>query len=325
VAGGFGVLADRQPAHAVLERFEHRPTAGIRGGSLCWGAGHRPNGLAADLRLEAGNGPAWTSEPLAAPLDILGTPVATLYVSTTQPVATIVARLGCVLPDGSVEQVSEGILNLTHRESHAAPSPLEPGRPYEARVPLRAAGYRFPPGHRIHLSVASAHWPVVWPSPGAGELTIHTGGATASWLELPLAPGRDAAVAPPTFQDPPPLREVGSEISEPATWDSTENDEEARVSTHEGSTTVLPDGRSTLYVGETLDMVAWKRAPGTGRFENQCEYRLDRDGTRIVVHADATTIATESAFDMAVHLAVELDGTPFFERDWRERIARDLL
>jgi hypothetical protein len=71
--------------------------------------------------------------------------------------------------------------------------------------------------------------------------------------------------------------------------------------------------------------VAWKRAPGTGRFENQCEYRLDRDGTRIVVHADATTIATESAFDMAVHLAVDLDGTPFFERDWRERIARDLL
>ena len=44
--------------------------------------------------------------------------------------------------------------------------------------------------------------------------------------------------------------------------------------------TVLPDGRSTLYVGETLDMAAWKRAPGTGRFENACEYRLDRDGTR---------------------------------------------
>jgi hypothetical protein len=224
-----------------------------------------------------------------------------------------------------VEQVSEGILNLTHRESHAEPSPLEPGQPYEVRVPLRAAGYRFPAGHRIHLGIASAHWPVIWPSPGAGELTIFSGGEGASRLELPLAPGHDAGVAPPAFHDPAPLREVGSETSEPATWEITENDDEARVSTHEGSTTLLPDGRSTLYVGETLDMAAWKGAPGSGRFENECEYRLERDGTRIVVHADGTTIATESAFDMAVHLAVELDGRPFYERGWRQRIPRDLL
>ncbi|HET9852362.1 MAG TPA: CocE/NonD family hydrolase [Candidatus Limnocylindrales bacterium] len=324
-AGGAGLLEERPGAREALETFEHRPTAGIRGGSLCWGAGHRPNGLAADLRLEAGNGPVWTSEPLAEPLDILGVPVATLHLTASQPVATIVARLGCVLPDGSVEQVSEGILNLTHRESHAEPRPLEPGRRYEIRAPLRAAGYRFPAGHRIHLGLASAHWPVIWPSPRAGELTIHTGGETPSTLELPLAPSAGAVVAPPAFRDPAPLREIGSETSEPASWQITENDDEARVSTHEGSTTVLPDGRSTLYVGETLEMAAWKGAPGTGRFENQCDYRLDRDGTRVVVHADGTTIATESAFDMSVHLAVELDGRPFFDRDWRERIARDLL
>jgi hypothetical protein len=81
----------------------------------------------------------------------------------------------------------------------------------------------------------------------------------------------------------------------------------------------------TLYVAETLDMVAWKRAPGTGRFENACEYRLDQGGHRIVVTADGTTIATESAFDIAARLRVDLDGEPFFEHDWRERIARDLL
>ena len=91
------------------------------------------------------------------------------------------------------------------------------------------------------------------------------------------------------------------------------------------STTVLPDATSTLYVGETINMAAWKRAAGTGRFENACEYRLDRDGRRIVVIADGTTIATESAFDWSVRVRVELDGASFFEREWRERIARDLL
>jgi hypothetical protein len=297
----------------------------MRGGSLCWGAGHPPNGLAADLRLEAGAGPTYVSEALQGPLDILGVPSAVLRLASARPVATIVARLGCVAPDGSIEQVSEGILNLTHRDSHAEPTPLEPGRMYEIRVPLRVAGYRFPAGHRVYLGLASAHWPVIWPSPGAGELTIELGDEAPSRLELPLAPTDSTTTAPPAFGEPVPLPEVGSETSEPSRWQVVENDDEARVSTHEAATTLLPDGVGSLYVGETLDMAAWKRAPGTGRFENACEYRLDSGGHRIRVLADGTTIATESAFDMAVRVRVDLEGESFFERDWREKIARDLL
>jgi putative CocE/NonD family hydrolase len=321
---GSGELAN-VAATAALDRFVHQPTAGMRGGSLCWGAGHPPNGLASDLRLEAPGGPTYVSAPLTEPLDVLGVPVAVLHLASSRPVATIVARLGCVAPDGSIEQVSEGILNLTHRDSHAEPTPLEPGRTYDVEVPLRVAGYRFPAGYRVYLGLASSHWPVVWPSPGAGELAIHRGGATPSRLVLPMPPPEAASATPPLFDDPVALPEVGSETAEPPTWAFTENDDEARVSTHEAATTVLPDGASTLYVGETLDLVAWKRAPGTGRFENTCDYRLDRDGHRIDVVADGTTIATESAFDMAVRLRVDLDGDVFFERDWRETIERDLL
>jgi putative CocE/NonD family hydrolase len=321
---GSGRLA-AAPGAPAADTFAHDPTAGMRGGSLCWGAGHPPNGLAADLRREAGAGPTYVSEPLAAPLDVLGVPVAVLHLAATRPVATIVARLGCVAPDGSIEQVSEGILNLTHRDSHAEPAPLEPGRAYEVRVPLRVAGYRFLAGHRFHLGLASAHWPVIWPAPGEGELTVSHGSETPSRLELPLAPGPGEGVVPPAFGQPIALPEVGSETSEPSRWEVVENDDEGRVAIHEESTTQLPDGASSLYVGESLEMVAWKRAPGTGRFENACEYRLERDGHRIVVVADGTTIATESAFDMAARLRVDLDGESFFERDWRERILRDLL
>ena len=87
---------------------------------------------------------------------------------------------------------------------------------------------------------------------------------------------------------------------------------------------MLPDGTSTLYVGETLTMTASKREPGSGRFENACEYRLDRDGRRILVVADGTTLATATSYDMRVGIRVELDGAPFFERTWHEEIARDL-
>jgi putative CocE/NonD family hydrolase len=318
---GAGALDDAPPTVARATTFAHRPTAGIRGGSLCWGAGHPPNGLAGDLRLEADAGPAWASAALDAPLDVLGVPVARLRVSATQPVAHLVARLGCVLPDGSIEQVSEGILNLTHRDSHAAPEPLEPGRVYQVDLRLRVAGYRFPAGHRIHLSLASSHWPVIWPSPGAGELTIHGGR-----LELPTAPAD--GVEPPRFSsEPPGLAEVGSETSEPTRWEVVEDAAAgtATVRTHEASLSTLPDGVSTLYVGETLEMTASDAEPGAGRFENACEYRLDRAGHLITVIADGGIDASPTALDMTAHLKVDLDGAPFFERTWREEIPRDLL
>jgi putative CocE/NonD family hydrolase len=311
-----------------IDAFPHRPTAGVHGGSLCWGAGHPPNGLAADLRLEEANGPVYLSAPLDEPFDILGVSVAVLHVTSSQPVAHLVVRLGNVAPDGSVEQVSEGILNLTHRVSHTDPTALEPGRRYEVRVPLRVAGYRFPAGHRIHLSVASAHWPVIWPSPGAGQLTIHRGANAPSRLELPLAPaGPDVVPAPSFREEPPGLVELGSETSEPTQWEMIDDPDTGAVTirTHEGSTSVLPDGASTLFVGETLVMTASEREPGRGRFENACEYRLDRDGHRVDVVADGTTVATSTAFEMDVGIRVRLDGELFFERHWREEIPRDLL
>lgn len=311
-----------------VDRFTHQPTAGARAGSLCWGGGHRPNGLAADLRAEEHNGPVYTSEPLVEHLDILGRPVAVLNVESSEPVAHLVVRLADVAPDGAVEQVSEGILNLTHRESHSQPAPLEPGRRYKVRVELRSAGYRFLPGHRLRLSVASAHWPVIWPSPGRAELAIARGPATPSRLELPLAPAVAADVPVPPFRTGPAgLKEFGSEASQPFTWEVIDDRvaETVSVHTYEASTMVLPDGQSRLFLSEKLAMTASEREPGTGRFENACEYRLERDGGVVRVRAGGTTVARADVFDMRVRLRVELDGESFFERRWRESIARDLL
>jgi hypothetical protein len=192
---------------------------------------------------------------------------------------------------------------------------------------LRAAGYRFPAGHRVQLTVASAHWPVIWPSPGENELAIRFGPDAPSRLELPLAPGPGELAPPSAFRtEPPALVSVGGESSEPTRWETARDDEAGTftIATHEGETSRLPDGRSTLYTGETLEMTASVREPGAGRFENRCEYRLDRQGHRIVVVADGTTIADAATFDMRVGIRVELDGASFFEREWRETIPRDL-
>ena len=58
----------------------------------------------------------------------------TLELSADRPHAFVVARLCDVAPDGAATRVSYGVLNLTHRDSHAEPAPLEPGAALRGRA-----------------------------------------------------------------------------------------------------------------------------------------------------------------------------------------------
>ena len=66
--------------------------------------------------------------------------------------ALVAVRLCDVAPTGSSLLVTRGLLNLTHRDSHEAPEPLEPGQPLRGRVRLEPSAHAFAPGHRIRVS-----------------------------------------------------------------------------------------------------------------------------------------------------------------------------
>src|SRR5512147_715508 len=231
-----------------VDRYRHRPTVGTRA-ALSWGAGGPPNGLARDLRPDESLGPTFTGEPLADAVEILGSPEVVLHLAVSVPVATAVVRLADVSPYGTSAQVTAGILNLTHSRSHEHPEPLEPGRVDEVRVPLRAAGYRFLPGHRLRVSVASSAWPVVWPSPDAATFELWHGPATPSRLILPIVPpaGGPGDVPVPAFKTTPPeLLEVGAEgDADPPVWQIREDVIEGTVTVtiHDGGEDVLDDAR----------------------------------------------------------------------------------
>jgi putative CocE/NonD family hydrolase len=312
-----------------LVRFRHRATAGT-GGSLAWGAGGAPNGLARDLRSEEALAPTFTSDPLGEPLDVLVIAVAVLAWESSVPVATAVVRLADVAPDGTSAQVTAGILNLTHRDSHAAPSALEPGVVTEVRVPLRSTAHRFLPGHRIRISIATSAWPVIWPSPAAAEHALHLGGTTGSRLLLPTIPldGGGDALPPVRFKTTPAgLRDVGSDREEAPVWRITQDviDGSVTVSTSESAESTLPDGRTTLYAGERLEMSARDADPAHARMSNEVVYRLREEGSEILVEASGTVRSTATDFHMNVGLRVTLDGSPFFERGWLESIPRRLV
>jgi len=319
--------ADPSAGDAAVDHFEHRATVGTRG-ALSWGAGSEPNGLARDLRPDEAFGPTYTSEPLAEPVSILGFPIATLEVEASAPIATLVVRLTDVAPDGTSAQVSIGALNLTHRDSHENPTPLEPGHRYQVAVSMRAAGYRFVVGHRLRLSVASGNWPVLWPSPHPCELAIHHGGASHSRLVLPVVPsaGGEGDLPPSAFQLPIEIEEVGGGSEEPATWQIVEDVIRGTVSVRvrEAGTTDLPDGRS-LFTSEELTMTTSDADPAQATLATSVVYRWRERDFSTEITADGTIGSDADAFEIDIDLRVTIDGEPFFVRRWQQRIERSLV
>jgi hypothetical protein len=313
-----------------VDRVAHAATVGTAGG-LSWGAGWEPNGLARDLRPDEARGLTYTSAPLEAPVAVLGTPVVELWLGATMPVATCVVRLSEVSPAGVSSLVATGALNLTHRRSDATPEPLPvgaDGSPAEAvRIPLRSSGYRFTSGHRIRLTVLTSYWPALWPAPHAGELRVHRGPATPSRLVLPVLPDDVPVPEPPAFKTTPAgLREVGSSETDPPVW-RIEEDVLAgtcKVTIADGGTTVAEDG-SRLYSAERLVLTASDREPARASLDSDVVYRWTVGGADVDIRAVGRIASDAEAFDVRVSLDVRLDGEPFFDRDWEERIPRRLV
>jgi putative CocE/NonD family hydrolase len=140
-----------------------------------WTAEGQSADLAGDQRVDDALSLTFDSEPLEEPLELLGLPEAALEVAVDRPNALVVVRLCDVFPDGTSALVTRGLLNLTHRESHEAAEPLEPGQRYEVRVPLDVTAYSVPAGHRLRVAVSPTYWPWAWPSPEPVRLTLFSG------------------------------------------------------------------------------------------------------------------------------------------------------
>jgi len=179
-----GHLGD-EATEAIDLSFSSPLTTGVRGGEWCaFGAdGEMPR----DQRPDDGGSLTFDSDPLGAPLEILGAPALSLKVRVDKPAAMLAARLCDVAPDGSSLRVSYALLNLTHREGHAAPRPMTPGEWTPVRIQLNDIAHAFPAGHRIRIALSTSYWPIAWPSPAQTVIELRTGEST---LDLPVRPPR---------------------------------------------------------------------------------------------------------------------------------------
>jgi putative CocE/NonD family hydrolase len=279
-----------------------------------------------DQREEDGGALVYESSPLEERVEILGAPVVELEVAADRPVAMVAARLSDVAPDGKATRVTYGLLNLTHRDGHAVPEPLEPGRRYRVRVSMNHVAQSFPKGHRIRLSLSTSYWALAWPPPQPVRLSLFDENST---LLLPLRAPRqeDGGVRfEPAEGTPPPAVEQ----RQPAhhNWlvhrDLAGDESVLEVIKDEG-TVYFPDldlevGDATWneYTYHDDDFGSPRGETRTRRSFRRGEWTV-RTTTRTVLTADATHF----------HIRAELDAyegeARIYSESWSRTLPRDLV
>jgi putative CocE/NonD family hydrolase len=317
---------DERPEAEVQRRILGRQTCGMEAAGPWCGEGETADDPD-DQRRDDGESLVFDSQPLDDDLAILGFPKVTLQLASDQPVALVCVRLCEVFPDGASKLVTRGVLNLTHRDSHDEPSPLEPGRRYAVRVELDVIGHVFARGNRIRVAVSPTYWPWAWPSPRAATLTVFTGGESA--LELPELPL--GWPDPPRFEEPvssPPLpyeRVRTGMTSRVFTRDMHTGHAELRFLWDSGNEYTLPNGMRMRFDNDCVYSIV-EGDPLSARVlvSMMLEYSRDADGwsVRIDARAEMSCDARRYLVDSTL-TAVEVGGEAQ-EWTWRHEFPRDL-
>jgi len=317
-----GQLLDSPADEPGYHAFEYNPAVGIMGG--LWSGG-LPFGLPGDQRLDEAYSLVYTTEPLEEDIYIIGNPRALLFVSSTASVIGFAVSLCDVAPDGTSHLVAKGMLNATRRKSLREPEPLVPGEIYELDVEIDCTAWKFARGHRIRLSVASADWPNVWPTPEPATNQVYFGGMTPSRLILPIVPARGSA-EPPRFLPSRQTRARHADAVRPPTWQTTIDMLSGRVAVTIGS-----EGESRLNEHTVMQRRSSVRCevdprkPADASAYGQTMLAIVRSNQTIRGTSDVVVQASRTHFHVTINLEIRVNDAPHFSRRWVETIRRELL
>ena len=311
----------RTPCPPGALAVEHAPHAGTQAGIWC--PPPPPHGLPGDQRFDEVHALTFTSSPLEDEFVCLGFPCVRIPISHPGPTALLSAKLADVAPDGCSQLVSRGVLNLSHRDSHTEPKPLPPSRWIEVRVELNVTAWRFAPGHRLRLALASSDWPTVWPAPTTDLLQVRAG--SEATLELPLGPaGEDVEVA---AAPPSPAEPTVTSVPADATWRAV-RDGLTRTAGIESTWDYaygVSDTETSVRERRRFLAMASETDPLNVVVEGENSFDLSRPDVVARSTASARFTSSEAEFRSELSLTVEADGRPFATRTWDERVPRDLV
>ncbi|WP_027577178.1 CocE/NonD family hydrolase [Bradyrhizobium sp. WSM1743] len=228
----------------------------------------------------------YTSSPLEKGLEITGSPEAILQVTLDEgEELQLVAKLNAVAPDGSSTLITSGWLS--------AARPIERGVVVEYRIPLWAASYFVPAGHRLRLAIACSDFPFIWPLRTNPTIRVQLAG---SLVQVPVVPESAERIGEPALPIPDPAvnRRPWHVPADPSIW-KVERD--------------AVTGAVSVEIGSTSDL----RTPTGATFRIQLSARATTPATR----PDAAAVHCEGRID------VRLSGGERIEVRTRSRFTRD--
>lgn len=315
-----GTFADEPPSQAEPDVWNGPLTTGMTAPFWCTGL----SGLPRDQRRDDAYSLTFTSTPLSAPLEILGFPQVQLYLAASEPIAQVAVKLCELAPDGSSFLVARGVLNLTHRQSHAQPQALTPGEIYGVSLELSSISHVFAAGHRIRLSIAGADWPLAWPPPRPATLSLYHDATHPSQLTLPVIPARQPALAVPQFEPPEvpiaPARSEGRERAYTVQHDMV--DGTTVLKTRVGSKTVLPKHGLTMSETNEKSVSIREGDPLSCVAEMRRHLEWTRENWQIVVDSTLQVSCTAETFIVTIDLQAQHNGRGVFTRRWQEAFPR---
>ncbi len=270
---------------------------------------------------------SFDTAPLSADLEILGRPHLNLRLTASKPVAKLAVRISEVTPDNKSWSVTYGILNLTHRGSHAAPEPLVPGQHYDIDVGCYFTAHRFKRGNRIRIALSESIWPLVWPSPEPVTLELEIGPAR---LTLPVR-----AQEHKPYRMPVAALTGRIEKAMAADPDAVKNytltqegpDAEGRVVVHK----VLRQPLLTLDTGtEITEQSDWRWSiregdPNSGQWRMEWVSGLRRGAWDTTLRAVVELTSTATDFHVRESIQALEGDQPVYEQEWHNTVRRDLM
>ena len=281
----------------------------------------RYGGLPLDQGDEDARSLCFESAPLEEDYLLFGKAEARLTVACDTQAGQLSLSLNDVAPDGASARVVHTVRNLRLDDGLDARDPPPGPQPRRVRIGFPAAAYRFRPGHRIRLAVASSCWPMVWPSPGVRTVRIREGE-----IDLPRLSARARALSIPL----PAAADLPAERSH----DVVATARLERFSHDPGDGTLVAGWR------QPYNALRYRDIGVTFGYETRAEHRVRADDPasartaidhRVVcarpdgtasVRCRVTAEATGTQYRLEGRLEAAWDDEPVGERRWRFAIDR---
>jgi hypothetical protein len=284
--------------------------------------------LPTDQRVDDARSLTFDSAPLTEKMELLGAAVVQLELAVDKPVAFLMVRLNEVEPEGVSKRLTYGVLNLSHRNGHEFPEPLEPGRRYRIRIQLQDCAQVLKAGNRIRVACSTTHWPLIWPSPEPVTLTLYAG---SSKLELPVRPLRAADATLKPFgsalvaqnSEKAAFRATKSESEEVFEW-NLEYEKLTLRKEFNNSYLIEATGEEISHAMREVSEIR-ENDPTSARVEYRTIFKRKRDNWDTQCESILHMSCTKEEFFLTTHVNAYENEREILTKVWNWKIPRQLV